>query len=178
MRPARPRVPASRNVADAAGSSARSRPRRLACLIGTTVRVGFLTPASASKPSTSRLSLRNRSSSLRLVGGIRVASLLGYAHPSTERQAAVSPNSCHLAHRRSRRSYPLPDELRRHQPVWRKGQNQGSAEGRNARATRGRTPGGPTTSSGGYGLACRSRWPRLPLQQRHPASTATRAARA
>jgi hypothetical protein len=97
--------------------------------------------------------------------GIRVAALCSHAYSTTERQATVSPHSRHLAHRRARRNDPLPDELRGHQPVWRKGPDQGTVESRNVGATRGRTSGRPTASRRGDGLAGRSRWARVPLQQ-------------
>ena len=84
----------------------------------------------------------------------------------------MPPNSRFLAHRRPCWSEPLFDEFLGHQPVRRKGQNQNQTENRNLGAAGGRASRGATTSSRGDGVASRPRWPRLPIQQRHPASTA------
>jgi len=107
-----------------------------------------------------------------LWSGTPVAVYRVHGHSPTAGQAAVPQNPRLLAHHRPCWSEPLFDELLGHQPVWCKGQDQDAPENRNRGAAGGRAFRGATAPSRSDGMASWPRWAGLPVQQRHPASTA------
>ena len=122
-----------------------------------------LTPAQPSRPTT----LRRECDALAKPCSASTESSVG-GRSSTARQTAVPSHARYLANPRPRGSEPLLVELPGHQPVWREDQDQSQAEDGNLGAAGGCAARRTPAPSRGDGVADRSRWPGLPLQQRHP----------